>query len=304
MSPPDWIVLCGTLAAFVAYGNWRGRGNRDLTGYLLADRSLKWPMVALSVMATQASAVTFLSTPGQGYADGLRFVQFYFGLPLAMVVLCVTAIPAFHRARVFTAYEYLERRFDGKTRTLASALFLVQRGLSAGITIYAPALVLSVLLGWDVRWTCALFSARSFGTRLISERAPPSASSAMPVAIAAKVQHQLAEPDVMRDQDGNQRELGMKPAAGNSVTQPEPHPEREGQHRARRHDAEVELALHHLETLDADRVARLRVVDEQARKIEQPREPRDHGNDVQRFDPEHGVLVQRRRRRRVSTSAT
>src|SRR5437867_7755606 len=158
MSALDWVVLCGTLAAFVAYGNWRGRGNRDLTGYLLADRSVPWPMVGLSVMATQASAITFLSTPGQGYADGLRFVQFYFGLPLAMVVLCVTAVPAYHRLKVFTAYEYLERRFDAKTRTLASTLFLVQRGLAAGLTIYAPALVLSVLLGWDVRWTCVLLA--------------------------------------------------------------------------------------------------------------------------------------------------
>ena len=156
MSTLDWVVLAGTLAAFVAYGIWRGRGNRDLTGYLLADRGMKWPIVALSVMATQASAVTFISTPGQGYADGLRFVQFYFGLPLAMVVLCVTAIPAYKRMNVFTAYEYLEGRFDGKTRTLAALLFLIQRGLAAGITIYAPALVLSVLLGWDVRWTCVL----------------------------------------------------------------------------------------------------------------------------------------------------
>ncbi|HEY6867119.1 MAG TPA: sodium:solute symporter, partial [Candidatus Eisenbacteria bacterium] len=149
-------MLVGALACFVAYGLWRGRGSRNLEGYLLADRSLRWPVVALSVMATQASAVTFLSAPGQGYVDGLRFVQFYFGLPLAMVALCVTAIPIYQRLRVFTAYEYLERRFDAKTRTLAAALFLLQRGLSAGITIYAPALVLSVVLGWDVRWTCAL----------------------------------------------------------------------------------------------------------------------------------------------------
>ncbi len=159
MSALDWTVLCGALLAFVAYGNWRGRGTRDVEGYLLADRSMAWPFVALSVMATQASAITFLSTPGQGYADGLRFVQFYFGLPLAMVVLCVTVVPAYHRMRVFTAYEYLEKRFDGKTRTLASALFLIQRGLAAGLTIYAPALVLSVLLGWDVRWTCVLLGA-------------------------------------------------------------------------------------------------------------------------------------------------
>ncbi len=156
MSTIDWIVLFGALALFVCYGVWRGRGERDLTDFLLAGRSLRWPMVALSVMATQASAITFLSTPGQGYVDGLRFVQFYFGLPLAMVVLCVTAIPLYHRLRVFTAYEYLERRFDGKTRSLAAGLFLVQRGLAAGLTIYAPALVLSVILGWDVRWTCAL----------------------------------------------------------------------------------------------------------------------------------------------------
>ena len=156
MSPIDWGVLFAALAGFVAYGVWRGRGERDLTDFLLAGRSMRWYMVALSVMATQASAITFLSTPGQGYVDGLRFVQFYFGLPLAMVVLCVTAIPIYHRLKVFTAYEYLEKRFDAKTRSLAAGLFLVQRGLAAGLTIYAPALVLSVILGWDVRWTCVL----------------------------------------------------------------------------------------------------------------------------------------------------
>ena len=159
MSALDWAVLVAALAFFVAYGVWRGRGERDLTDFLLAGRAMRWHTVALSVMATQASAVTFLSTPGQGYVDGLRFVQFYFGLPLAMVVLCVTAIPIYHRLKVFTAYEYLERRFDGKTRSLAAGLFLVQRGLAAGITIYAPALVLSVILGWDVRWTCVLLGA-------------------------------------------------------------------------------------------------------------------------------------------------
>ena len=159
MTPLDWGVLFATLAVFVAYGVWRGRGTRDLDGYLLADRRLRPHAVLLSVMATQASAITFLSTPGQGFADGLRFVQFYFGLPLAMVVLCLTAVPAYHRMKVFTAYEYLEHRFDPRTRTLAAALFLVQRGLAAGLTIYAPALVLSVLLGWDVRWTCALLGA-------------------------------------------------------------------------------------------------------------------------------------------------
>ncbi len=159
MSALDWGVLFATLAVFVAYGTWRGRGTRDLSGFLLAGRSLRWPAVALSVMATQASAITFLSTPGQGYADGLRFVQFYFGLPFAMVVLCATAVPAYARLNVFTAYEYLERRFDSRTRSLAAGLFLVQRGLAAGLTIYAPALVLSVLLGWDVRWTCVMLGA-------------------------------------------------------------------------------------------------------------------------------------------------
>lgn len=156
MSPLDWGVLGFALAGFVAYGLWRSRGRGTLDGFLLADRKLRWPTVALSVMATQASAITFLSTPGQGYADGLRFVQFYFGLPIAMVVLCTTAVPIFHRLKVYTAYEYLERRFDAKTRTLASTLFLIQRGLAAGLTIYAPALVLSVILGVDVRWMCIL----------------------------------------------------------------------------------------------------------------------------------------------------
>ncbi len=153
MSPLDWLVLGGWLVGIVAYGLWRGRGSRDLDGYLLADRRMRWSTIALSIMATQASAITFLSTPGQGFADGMRFVQFYFGLPIAMVVLCITAVPIFHRLHVFTAYEYLERRFDGKTRTLAAGLFLTQRGLAAGLTIFAPALILSVLLGWNLFWT-------------------------------------------------------------------------------------------------------------------------------------------------------
>jgi sodium-dependent multivitamin transporter 6 len=152
-------VLFGALALFVGYGVWRGRGERNLTDFLLAGRGMAWPTVALSVMATQAGPVTFISTPGQGYADGLRFVQFYFGLPLAMIVLCVTAVPLYARLRVFTAYEYLEGRFGGGTRTLTALLFLIQRGLSAGLTIYAPALVLAVILGWEVRWTCVLLGA-------------------------------------------------------------------------------------------------------------------------------------------------
>ncbi len=154
MSPLDWGVLLGTLGMFVAYGVWRSRETRDLSGYLVAGREMPWPMVLLSVMATQASAVTFLATPGQGYVAGLSFLQFYLGLPVAMVVLSATLVPLYQRLRVSTAYEFLEKRFDGKTRTLATALFLTQRGLAAGITLYAPALLFSVVLGWDIRWTC------------------------------------------------------------------------------------------------------------------------------------------------------
>jgi Na+/proline symporter len=154
--PFDVAVLVATLAGLVGYGLWRSRGTRDLPAYLVAGRQLPWPVIALSVMATQASAVTFLATPGQGYVGGLSFVQFYFGLPIAMVVLCVTAVPIYQRLRVNTAYEFLEKRFDGRTRTLAAGLFLLQRGLAAGVTLYAPALVLSVILGWPLAGTVAL----------------------------------------------------------------------------------------------------------------------------------------------------
>jgi Na+/proline symporter len=163
LRPLDVLVLAGTLAVFVAYGLWRSRATRDLPAFLVAGRSMRWPVVALSVMATQASAVTFLATPGQGYAGGLSFVQFYFGLPLAMVVLCLTAVPLYQRLRVATAYEFLERRFDGNVRSLAAGLFLLQRGLAAGITLLAPAIVLSVVLGWDLRWTCLLLGALVVG---------------------------------------------------------------------------------------------------------------------------------------------
>lgn len=155
MSPLDWGVLLGALTLFVAYGAWRSRETRDLAGFLVAGRQMPWPMVLLSVMATQASAVTFLATPGQGYVSGLSFLQFYLGLPVAMVVLSATLVPLYQRLRVKTAYEFLEKRFDGKTRTLATALFLTQRGLAAGITLYAPSLLFSVVLGWDLHWTCA-----------------------------------------------------------------------------------------------------------------------------------------------------
>jgi SSS family solute:Na+ symporter len=153
MSRPDWIVLALTLLGMVAYGLYKGRTSRDLDGYFLSNRSLPWYMVLLGIMGTQASAVTFLSAPGQAYTDGMRFVQYYFGLPLAMVVLCITFVPVFRRLKIYTAYEFLEQRFDLKTRTLTSFLFLLQRGLSTGISISAPAIILSSLLGWNIFWT-------------------------------------------------------------------------------------------------------------------------------------------------------
>jgi SSS family transporter len=153
MSTIDWIILAGTLAFIVLYGIWKSRGTQTMKSYLLADQQLPWYHVGLSVMATQASAITFLSAPGQAYSDGMRFIQFYFGLPLAMVVLCITFVPAFKRLNVFTAYEFLEQRFDNKTRTLTAFLFLLQRGLSTGITIYAPAIILSTILHVDLIYT-------------------------------------------------------------------------------------------------------------------------------------------------------
>lgn len=150
MSSIDWIVLCITLLSIVLYGIWKSRGTKNIEGYLLADKQLPWYHVGLSVMATQASAITFLSAPGQSYNDGLRFIQFYFGIPLAMVVLCITFIPIFRTLNVYTAYEYLEKRFDNKTRSLTAFLFLLQRGLSTGITIYAPAIILSTILNINI----------------------------------------------------------------------------------------------------------------------------------------------------------
>jgi Na+/proline symporter len=151
MRPLDWAVLFAALAGIVVYGLWKGRRTRDLDDFLVADRRMRWHHVALSIMATQASAITFLSTPGQAFTDGMRFVQFYLGLPIAMVVLCVTVVPIYHRLKVYTAYEYLEGRFDLKTRTLAAGLFMLQRGLSTGVSIYAPSVILSVIMGWDIR---------------------------------------------------------------------------------------------------------------------------------------------------------
>ncbi len=148
MKPVDWLVLAGWLTFIVGYGMYRGRGSNTIDRYLLAGRSLPWYAMGLSIMATQASAITFISTTAQSYVDGMRFVQFYLGLPVAMVILCATAVPIFHRARVYTAYEYLEQRFDTKTRVVVSLIFLTQRGLAAGLSLYAPAVLMSSILRW------------------------------------------------------------------------------------------------------------------------------------------------------------
>ncbi len=153
LSTLDWTILIGTLAAIVSFGIYKTRGENSVKGYLLGGNEGKWWTIGLSVMATQASAITFLSTPGQAYADGMGFVQIYFGLPLALIVVCVFFIPIYYKLKVYTAYEYLESRFDVKTRTLAAIYFLVQRGMGAGITIFAPAIILSSILGWNLNYT-------------------------------------------------------------------------------------------------------------------------------------------------------
>lgn len=146
----DWAVLITTLLTIVLYGTWQTRGSKNVKDYLKGGNTSKWWTIGLSVMATQASAITFLSTPGQAFNDGMGFVQFYFGLPIAMIIICMVFIPLYYRLNVYTAYEFLENRFDLKTRTLTAILFLIQRGLAAGITIFAPAIILSVVLGWDL----------------------------------------------------------------------------------------------------------------------------------------------------------
>ena len=156
MRPLDWYVMFAWLAFIVSYGLYRGRGSTTVNKFLLAGKSMPWYAMGLSIMATQASAITFISTTGQAYVDGMRFVQFYFGLPLAMLVLSATAVPIFHRSGVYTAYEYLERRFDSKTRSLVSGIFLIQRGLASGLSLYAPAVVLSIVLGWSDRLTAVI----------------------------------------------------------------------------------------------------------------------------------------------------
>ncbi|WP_299179715.1 sodium:solute symporter [uncultured Aquimarina sp.] len=146
----DWIVLIGTLLFIVLYGVWKTRGSKSVQDYIRGGNEAKWWTIGLSVMATQASAITFLSTPGQAFHSGMGFVQFYFGLPIAMIIICIVFIPLYHKLKVYTAYEYLESRFDLKTRTITAFFFLIQRGLGAGITIFAPAIILSAVLGWDL----------------------------------------------------------------------------------------------------------------------------------------------------------
>ncbi len=153
MSQIDWIVLCITLFGIIVYGLYKSRTTKNMDGYFLCNRSMPWYLILLSIMGTQASAITFLSAPGQAFTDGMRFVQYYFGLPIAMVILCITFVPLFSKLKVFTAYEFLEQRFDLKTRTFTSSLFLLSRGLSTGVSIYAPSIILSSLFGWDIFWT-------------------------------------------------------------------------------------------------------------------------------------------------------
>ena len=174
MSSIDWLVLIGTISFIVIYGVYKTRKFNTIKDHLKGGESANWLTVGLSVMATQASAITFLSTPGQAFDEGMGFVQFYFGLPLAIIVICMVFIPIYHKLKVYTAYEYLEQRFDRKTRTLASILFLVQRGLAAGITIFAPAIILSTIIGWDLRiliftiGTLVIIYTVSGGTKAVS----------------------------------------------------------------------------------------------------------------------------------------
>lgn len=153
MSAIDWIILTLTLCVIIIYGIYKSRTTKNLDGYFLTNRTMPSYLVLLSIMGTQASAITFLSLPGQAYTDGMRFVQYYFGLPLAMIVICIAFVPIFRKLKVYTAYEFLEQRFDIKTRTFTSFLFQLSRGFSTGISIYAPSIILSTLFGWNIYWT-------------------------------------------------------------------------------------------------------------------------------------------------------
>ncbi|TVZ14108.1 sodium:solute symporter [Maribacter sp. MAR_2009_72] len=174
MKELDWFILAGTLLFIVIYGVWKTKGSKNVDDYVRGGNNSKWWTIGLSVMATQASAITFLSTPGQAFHDGMGFVQFYFGLPFAMIIICMVFVPLYHRMKVYTAYEFLEGRFDLKTRSLAAVLFLIQRGLAAGITIFAPSIILSAVLGWDLRTlniiigTLVIIYTVSGGTKAVS----------------------------------------------------------------------------------------------------------------------------------------
>ncbi len=174
MGALDWTILCSTLLFIVSYGVWKTKGSKNVNDYVRGGKEAQWWTIGLSVMATQASAITFLSTPGQAFHDGMGFVQFYFGLPIAMIIICLVFIPLYHKMKVYTAYEFLEGRFDLKTRSLAAVLFLIQRGLAAGITIFAPSIILSAVLGWDLRTlniilgTLVIIYTVSGGTKAVS----------------------------------------------------------------------------------------------------------------------------------------
>ena len=155
----DWTVMLAVLGGIIVYGMWKTRSVDNVKSYLMGDRELGWWTIGLSVMATQASAITFLSTPGQAYDDGMRFVQFYFGLPIAMGIIAIFVLPIYYRLNVYTAYEFLEQRFDVKTRTLAAILFLFSRGMAAGFTISAPSIVLASIMGWNLQWTIIITGA-------------------------------------------------------------------------------------------------------------------------------------------------
>lgn len=200
MSTIDWIVLFGTLIFIVAYGVWKTRGTNTMDSYLRGDTS-KWWTIGLSIMATQASAITFLSTPGQAYTDGMRFIQFYFGLPLAMIIISVFFLPIYYKLKVYTAYEYLESRFDLKTRMLAAFIFLIQRGLAAGITIYAPAIILSSLLDWRLGYTTLIIGVLviiytvSGGTKAVTQTQKQQMAVMMGGMIAAGILVIVSLPD-------------------------------------------------------------------------------------------------------------
>ena len=175
MTTLDFLVLFGTMLTIVVYGIWKTRGSKGLEGYLRGDSNMKWGTIGLSVMATQASAITFLSTPGQGFEDGMGFIQIYFGMPFAIIIIAAYVVPMYHKLKVYTAYEFLEGRFDLKSRALTAFLFLISRGLQAGITIYAPAIILSLILGWDINITILIIGVLviiytvSGGTKAVAE---------------------------------------------------------------------------------------------------------------------------------------